>query len=490
MNAIVPPVTQRAALLSGLDHAQAHAGRPDYRLRNFDSFPIAALLKKSAPDVYKQCEDMMARTRDYAERHLHGRVAHWDMLAGEDHNFVPWDAIDGGLKYGFLGMALPRPFGGGGIGPLEAAVFSEELGAADPGVFVIYGAHILAMGLVLASLDMPLLHFLAREIVEPEKQGRATLLALAHTEPGGGSDVEDGEDIKTAKLGSRFEKVPGGFRVNARKVFISNGAIARYYVLTAWGDLHNPTETTRFFIIPRETPGVSMGRVEHKMGQRLCGAAEIICEDVFVPEHMSRLMDPDRDIDTVLTLTRGPVGGLSTGIIRSTLERTLAYVGQQQANGRRLYDEQWVQMRLADMLATLQACRGLYMDAAITAQYSGIGRLMTLMPFTLPTKLRNSRLMTQLLAHPLASRPARTFYKRLLPTPGLQKQVAHSSIAKFMCSDLAVQTAMHAMEILGEDANDPQWGIEKGLRDAKLAQIFEGTNQINRLQANRGLLTS
>jgi len=490
MNAIVQPITQRARILTDLDTAQVNNGMPDYRLRDFDSFPIAALLKKSEPDMYRRCVAMMTRTRDYAEQHLQGRVVHWDMLAGEDHNFVPWDAIDAGLQYGFLGMALPRPFGGGGIGPMEAGIFSEELGAADPGVFVVYGAHILAMGLVLASLDMPLLHFLAREIADPEKQGRATLLALAHTEPGGGSDVEDGEDIKTAKLGSRFEKVPGGFRVNARKVFISNGAIARYYVLTAWGDLHNPTETSRFFIIPRDASGISVGRVEHKMGQRLCGAAEIICEDVFVPECLSRPMNPDRDIDTVLTLTRGPVGGLSTGIIRSTLERTLAYVGQQQANGRRLYDEQWVQMRLADMLATLQACRGLYLDAAIAAQYSGIGRLMTLMPFALPARVRNGRLMTRILTHPLTNRPARSFYNRLLPTPGLQKQVAHSSIAKFMCSDLAVQTAMQAMEILGEDANDPKWGIEKGLRDAKLAQIFEGTNQINRLQANRGLLTS
>jgi hypothetical protein len=66
--------------------------------------------------------------------------------------------------------------------------------------------------------------------------------------------------------------------------------------------------------------------------------------------------------------------------------------------------------------------------------------------------------------------------------------VAHSSMAKFMCSDMAVRVSMQAMEILGEDANDPQWGVEKGMRDAKLAQIFEGTNQVNRLHVTRGMI--
>jgi alkylation response protein AidB-like acyl-CoA dehydrogenase len=67
--------------------------------------------------------------------------------------------------------------------------------------------------------------------------------------------------------------------------------------------------------------------------------------------------------------------------------------------------------------------------------------------------------------------------------------VADGSLAKFMCSDLAVQACMKAMEILGEDANDPRWGVEKCMRDVKLAQIFEGTNEVNRLHVARGLLT-
>ncbi len=79
-------------------------------------------------------------------------------------------------------------------------------------------------------------------------------------------------------------------------------------------------------------------------------------------------------------------------------------------------------------------------------------------------------------------------YAKAVPIVQLQEVVGHSSLAKYVCSDLSVQSAMKAMEILGEDANDPQWGVEKCMRDAKLGQIFEGTNQINRLHVTRGLI--
>ena len=95
-----------------------------------------------------------------------------------------------------------------------------------------------------------------------------------------------------------------------------------------------------------------------------------------------------------------------------------------------------------------------------------------------------------MLMHPNSSKRFRENYAKQIPTAQLQRVVADTSIAKFMCSDLAVQVSMKAMEILGEDANDPQWGVEKCMRDVKLAQIFEGTNEVNRLQVARGLLVA
>jgi alkylation response protein AidB-like acyl-CoA dehydrogenase len=93
------------------------------------------------------------------------------------------------------------------------------------------------------------------------------------------------------------------------------------------------------------------------------------------------------------------------------------------------------------------------------------------------------------MSHPTLIDVTRKLYRAQVPGAQLQRLVSHASLAKFMCSDLAVSTSMRAMEILGEDASDPRWGVEKGMRDAKLTQIFEGTNQINRLHVARGMLT-
>ncbi len=453
-----------------------------HALADFEDFPLAPLLAAGNPRVYRQCIELQARARTYCRRHLAGRVDRWDQEAGQDHGFVPWPAIDASLAYGFLSLNLPGAFGGGDYGPTATAVLAEELASADAGVFVIFGAHGLALSLMLASLDLPMIARFAREITEGERSGRTVLLALAHTEPGGGSDVEDGADIQRARIGSRFQRVPGGYRVNARKVFISNGAIARYQVLTACGDPARPLQTMRGFVIPAGAPGLSIGRVERKLGQRLCGAAEVVCDHVFVPDRDTFATGSvGRAIDTTLSLTRGPVAAMSAGIIRGVIDRTLAYVDARGLRG------QWVDLALADMLAALETARGLYLGAALAAESWGLPALAAALP-RWPAPLRGSRLLAGALARPRLVDGARRLYQSRVGDDQLQRLVARSSIAKFVCSDLAVDVAMKAMEILGSDANDPRWGVEKLMRDAKLAQIFEGTNQINRLHATRGLV--
>ncbi len=348
-----------------------------HELRDFERFPVSTLLKAAKPAVYEQCVETMRRAREFTERHVVDRVEAWDRQASKDHGFVPWPAIDAALPYGFLSLNIPGVLGGGNYGPMASGVFAEEVAAADAGVYVIYGAHSLALALVLASLDLPLMARIGREISEGEKQGKAVVLALAHTEPGGGSDVEDVEDINRGRLGSRYEKVPGGYKVNARNVFISNGSIARYHVLTAFGDMKRPLETMRAFLIAQDSPGLSIGRCERKLGQRLSTAVEILCDDVFVPDDAAIHLGNGagaRVIDTTLSLTRGPVGAMATGIIRGTIERTLAYLSQKRVRGHWLFEEQWVTLALADMLGALQASRGLYMDSSIAAEAWGVCR--------------------------------------------------------------------------------------------------------------------
>jgi butyryl-CoA dehydrogenase len=330
---------------------------------------------------------------------------------------------------------------------------------------------------------------LAREITQAEREGKPLVLALAHTEVGGGSDVEDVDDIARARIGSRWTKVPGGYRLSARKVFISNGSIARYNIVTAYGHSQDPRTSMRGFVVAPDAPGFSVGRLEHKLGQRLSTAVEIICDDVFVPAADSfDGGDVGQTLDSTLSLTRGPVGAMAAGIIRGTIERTLEYVAQKRVNGHWLHEEQHVQLALAEMLASLQAARGLYMDASFAGEAWGVAAMMPYLPRSVPPFVRDSRLYATMMGSTKLLEQSRKLYYKLVPKPQLQRVTAHASAAKFMCSDLSVKCALQAMEILGEDANDPRWGIEKQLRDAKLGQIFEGTNQINRLHVARGML--
>lgn len=462
-------------------------------LRDFEHFPVAALLRRADPGLYQQCLDAQRRVRAFTERHVIPHVEQWDVESGRDHEFVPWAAIDAGLDTGLFSMSVPAIFGGWNLGPVPVGVITEEIAAADAGLFVVYGAHGLAWMLILASLDMRMVRRIGREITDGERNGKPVILALAHTEVGGGSDVEDVDDINRANLGSRWQKVPGGYRVQARKVFCSNGGIASYFVLTAYGDYTRPLETMRSFVIPAGTPGLTVGRAERKLGQRLCVANEIACDDVFVADadtvEAGNGNNAGRALDATLTMTRGPVGAMSAGIIRGALERTLAYLAQKRtARGGMLQDEQWVQMILADMIAALQAARGLYFDAALASDEWGFSQFLRHMPKRVPEIVGRSAAVRLVTDQAWANELAREQFMKRVPTPQLQRMVAHSSIAKFFSSDLAVAMAMKAMEILGEDANDPRWGVEKCLRDAKLAQIFEGTNQINRLHVRRGFL--
>jgi alkylation response protein AidB-like acyl-CoA dehydrogenase len=460
-----------------------------YAIRDFEKTPLAVLIKKGLPEVYAECLAEQANARSYAETYLYPNVEKWDQVAARDHDFAPWPAIDGALKHGFLSMPIPVPFGGRGVRSLPWTVWTEEISAADAGMYVVFGSHGLALSAMAGSGDFAAIGRICRKITAAEKKGQAMLLALGYTEVGGGSDVEDCDEIKRGKITSRWTRTAGGYRLNARKVFISAGNLASHVVVTAYGDPKRPLETSGGFLVSKDSPGFSIGRVEHKMGQRLCPAVEIICDDVFVDESQS-FFNPDgaRLIDTTLTLTRGGVGSMATGVARGVIDRTLRYLSTKRVRGRWLFEEQWVQLALADMLAALQAARGLCIQGALSLDTWGLPSLAS--GPKLPKAIQTSEPFVAMLMHPNSSKRFRENYAKQIPTAQLQRVVADTSIAKFMCSDLAVQVSMKAMEILGEDANDPQWGVEKCMRDVKLAQIFEGTNEVNRLQVARGLLVA
>ncbi|MEW5945254.1 MAG: acyl-CoA dehydrogenase family protein, partial [bacterium] len=423
------------------------------------------------------------------ERHVAPRALELDRRIETDHTFFPWDIVKAALPHGFLSLIIPKPFGGQGYLTAHMSVFIEELCSFCPGVANIFGAHALGLAPILVAPDVRHYEKHMRAVADAEKRGEPLLFALAITEPGAGSDIEDADFIRTARLVTTARKVPGGYVLNGRKVFISNGNVARYVWVGAVLDRERPLETGVALVVPAGAEGFSVGAVEKKMGQRACPAAELVFEDVFVPEEnrVGEEGEGERLTALVLGASRAPVAAVAAGIARGALERLLAFLSGKKARGRYLFEEQWVQLALADMTAKIQAARQLCLDAAMYCDFAGMPALMRRPEMRVlnacPRPLVKSAPFRRLFASGRAYRTFRDLARRHVTAEGAALVAAYSSIAKFAASDLAVEVCLKAMDVMGPEGPAREWGVEKAFRDAKLTQIYEGTNQINRLYA-------
>lgn len=335
---------------------------------------------------------------------------------------------------GVLGMSLPEALGGQGLDPVASVLATEEIAAACSGCAVLFGATMLGLLPVVTSFDLDLVNRFVGPLVESWSTDLPRSAALAATEPDMGSDFITGHP--QAAMRTRAVKVDGGYRVSGRKVFISNGSIAS--TITVFARLHPDAplrEALVCLVVDAGSPGFGVGQVFDKMGQRAAPAAELLFDDVFVPESdrvgaegagwaVNRL---------VMSISRAPVGAIALGIARAAYERALEYAEARVQGGRPIVGHQAVELMLADMAIRVEAARHLVVDAARSLA---------------------------------AGRP----------------DLKLSSMAKTFASDAAVANATDAIQVMGGMGYMREAGVEKLLRDAKLTQIYEGTNQINRFE--------
>lgn len=336
---------------------------------------------------------------------------------------------------GYLSDTLPWPLGSAPLClarvplALAQAVRAEEFAAACGGMALLLGAHGLGMAPILIAGDQRAIGRFVRPAFRDHRRGIPHLFAFAITEPAAGSDVEDGAGAALLRPGVVARRAAGGWRLSGRKVFISGGDLAR--TITVFAALEGEgLESWTCFVVHCDMPGFSVVRTELKMGQRVSGAAELHLDEVFVPDsHVVGGLRRGWAINrAVLNYSRAPVGGLAIGMARSAVQAALSFLRRPRAGGRPLLDRQEVQLAVADMLADLAAERALvWQQAAVfVPRQSG------------------------------------------------------AAMAKFHAADAAVRVCERAMELVAEYAvvHGP---VEKGFRDARLTQIYEGTNQINRL---------
>lgn len=409
--------------------------------------------------------DVVFRARRFAHRHIAPVALDVDRRAEVETGYVCWDVVRAGGLDGWLSAALPRAWGGDALGIAPLAAAFEEMCAADAGIANLFGAHGLGMLPILLELDMDLGERVLAEVARAAAAGTPVLCAFAITEPGGGSDVEEREGLATGDVRSYARRVPGGYRITGRKVFISNGNVAEYVSVFAALDRSAPAASWTAFLVRRGTPGFRVARVEHKMGQRACPAAELEFDDVFVPES-DRIGAEGGGAELsrrVLAVSRGPVGAIATGIARDAFACALAAT-----RGRRT--EAWEDDLLAEMVARIRAARAAYLEAAFHCD--GV---------LLPGGLAQRAASWIARAPAVGARAVAALAEATSPSDAAwAHQAVLGATAKIVGSDTAMFVATAALDLVPPSAGALHARAAKAFRDAKLTQIYEGTNQINR----------
>jgi len=332
----------------------------------------------------------------------------------------PRDLYEKAFEMGLHCLEIPEEFGGGGVDYLTAAAIYEEMAKIDAGFSTGLCAISLALKPVLIA-GTAQQKKLFSDIIVPGAFG-----AFCLTEPNAGSDagsvrttaVRDGDD----------------YIINGGKCFITNGGVSDVYVVFASTDKSKGLKGLTAFIVERSRNGITVGKEENKMGIRLSNTTEVVFEDVRIPA--TNLLGKEGDGFKIamktLDLSRPFIGAIAVGVAQRAIDESVKYSKQRIQFGKSIAEFQAIQFKLADMDIETEAARQTVVHAI------------------------------QLI---LAKKP----YSR------------EAAIAKCFAGDVAVKVALDAIQILGGYGYSRDYPVEKLLRDAKIFQIFEGTNQIQRV---------
>jgi alkylation response protein AidB-like acyl-CoA dehydrogenase len=330
-------------------------------------------------------------------------------------------------KSGLLSLPFGEEYGGGGQPYQVYLQVVEEIATAWPSVGVGVSVHTLTANVVDANGDDGL-----RAEWLPRMLGGDWLGAYCLSEPQAGSDVSG---IRT-----RAVREGDGYVVNGTKQWISNGSCADYYILFCRTS-EDPKRGLSTLLVPADTDGLSFGAPEKKMGLACDVTTQVIFDDARIPA--AQLVGDEgagmRVALSALDSGRLGIAAVATGIAQAALAHAVAYAGEREQFGRPVGEQQGLQFLLADMAADVERARATYLHAA---RLKDAGR-----PFS-----------------------------------------RQASIAKLTASDAAMRVTTDAIQVLGGNGYTQEYPVERLFRDAKVTQIFEGTNQVQRMVIGRDLL--
>ncbi|MBV8770959.1 MAG: acyl-CoA dehydrogenase family protein [Deltaproteobacteria bacterium] len=375
-------------------------------------------------ELTEEQRQIRATVADFAEREIKPHASRWD----RDEIF-PRELVGNIGQLGFLGVAFPEKYGGGGADTMSQVIVVEGLARHDAGIALSCAAHMsLASGHIATFADE---EHRARYL--PDMLAGKKLGAWCLTEPGSGSDA--------AAMATRAIRGSDEFTISGSKMFITNGNVADVYVVMAITEPQAARSGVSAFIVDRDSTGLSNGRKIEKLGLHSSDTAEVIFDNVTIPAH-NLIGEPGAGYrQTLQVLEGGRIGiaGWALGMARGAMEDAAGYAKERRQFGRAIADFQAIQWMLADMATRIEASWVLTCRAA-------------------------------------------TLKDRKLPYGRA------ASMAKLYASETAVWATTKAVQIHGGYGYVTEFPVERYMRDAKLAEIGEGTSEVQRMIIAKSLL--
>jgi alkylation response protein AidB-like acyl-CoA dehydrogenase len=343
----------------------------------------------------------------------------------------PWDVVELLRENGVFGVLFDEEFGGVGASALTALVVVEELSkvCATSGLIVAV-QELGSLGIKLAGSEEQKRRFL------PRLASGEWLAAYALTEPGSGSD--------SAAMRTSARRDGDAYVLDGGKRFITNAGVASLYVVFAKTDPQLGHAGISAFVVEAETPGLEVGRIEPKMGIKGSTTGEVFFDGCRVPAEnlLGGEGEGFRIAMRILDRSRPGIGAQGLGLAQGATDYALDYARSRETMGRPIAEHQLIAGMLADMETHCEAARGLLYKVGRMIDEGDTGAELT--------KL--------------------------------------SAMAKLYCTDVAMQVTTDAVQILGGYGYISEFPVERMMRDAKITQIYEGTNQIQRIVIAREML--
>jgi len=363
---------------------------------------------------------------DFCRHEIAPKAAQWD----RDHIF-PRDVHRQLAELGCYGVMVPEEYGGAGLDTVCLALILEEIAAADGGTSTAISVNNCPVCSILLAYGN---EQQKRDWLAPLARGDK-LGAFCLTEPQAGSNAAE---IRTTARHDGDHVV-----LNGVKHFITSGKNGQVAIVIAVTGEGKPSERMSAFIVPTDTPGYIVARLEDKLGQHSSDTAQIVFDNCRIPASF-RIGDEGQGYKIALSGLEGGRIGIAAqalGMARAALEASLAYAKDREAFGQPIFQHQAVQFRLADMATQLEAARQLIWHAA---------------------RLRD------------AGRPC----------------LKEAAMAKLFASEVAERICSDAIQIFGGYGVVSDFPVERFYRDVRVCQIYEGTSDIQRMLIARALATS